>query len=295
MGRAKQLMSHHFRVWTILLAVGLLAVAGCSRSPEAQKARYLERGDKYAAREQYREAILEYRNVLRLEPANARAMRQLGLSYDQLGEFAQAFRFLLKAQELTPDDLEVRLKLGAIYLLAGKRDDAREEATSVLGKEPNNVDALALLADTSTTPEQVDATIRRIEETLATVGDRAKPHLALGILYLRKQDQDRAERAFQEAAAREPKSLEAHSLLGSLYLVKRDSAQAEREFKTAADLAPIGSPARLRLVDFYLSAQRPDEAKRLLAEITQKAPDFLPAWRRLAQLQLEEGNYDASL
>jgi hypothetical protein len=45
----------------------------------------------------------------------------------------------------------------------------------------------------------VDATIKRIEEALATVGDRAKPHLSLGVLYLRKQDPGRAERAFQEA------------------------------------------------------------------------------------------------
>src|SRR6266536_5269170 len=104
-------MSCQFRVWTILLAVGLLVVAGCSRSPEAQKARYLERGDKYAAREQYKEAILEYRNVLRLDPANQRATVQLGLLHYQLGEVAQAFRYLLKAQELTPDDSEVRLKL----------------------------------------------------------------------------------------------------------------------------------------------------------------------------------------
>src|SRR5882724_13061741 len=288
-------MSRRTRGWTLLLVVGLLIVAGCSRSPEAQKARHLERGDKYAAREQYREAILEYRNVLRLEPANARATKQLGLLHHQLVEFAQAFRFLLKAQELTPDDSEVRLKLGGIYLLAEKRGEAREEAVSVLTKEPNNVDALALLADTSITPEQVDATIRRIEGALATVGDRAKPHLALGILYLRKQDQVRAERAFQEAVAREPKSVEAHSLLGSLYLVKRDSAQAEREFKTAADLAPIGSPVRLKLVNFYLFAQRPDDAKRILTEMIQKAPDFLPAWRRLAQIELEEGKYDGSL
>src|SRR3989442_5323839 len=103
-------MPCHFRGWTILLAVGLLVVAGCSRSPEAQKARYLERGDKYAAREQYREAIIEYLNVLRYDRANTRAIRQLGLAHSQLGELAQGFRFLLKAQELTPDDLDVRLK-----------------------------------------------------------------------------------------------------------------------------------------------------------------------------------------
>src|SRR5215467_15269367 len=132
-------MSRHFRGWTTLLAVGLLTMAGCSRSPEAQKAHYLERGDKYAAREQYREAILEYRNVLRLDSANGRATSQLGLLHNQLGEYAQAFRFLLKARELTPDDRNVRLKLGGIYLLAGKPDEAREEATAVLSKEPNNV------------------------------------------------------------------------------------------------------------------------------------------------------------
>jgi len=156
-------------VWTILLAVGLLVVAGCSRSPESPKGSFLERGDKYAAREQYREAILEYRNVLRLEPANARAMRQLGLLHNQLGEFAQAFRFLLKAQELTPDDGEVRLKLGGSI---SSRESATRRARRRLcpHQEPNNVDALALLADTSTTPEQVDATIKRIEGALATVG-----------------------------------------------------------------------------------------------------------------------------
>lgn len=279
----------------MLLMVGVLAAAGCSRSPEAQKARYLERGDKYHAKEQYREAILEYRNVLRLDPANARATKQLGLAHYQLGEPGQAFRYLLKAQELTPEDREVRLKLGGLYYLAGKRDEARQEVAFVLGKDPHNLDALALLADTSTAPEEVDATIRRLEEARPTLGDRAKLHLALGNLYLRKQDLPAAERAFQEAVAREPKSVEAHSFLGTYYLARRDAAQAEREFKAAADLAPMGSPVRLKLADFYLSARRPDDAKRILSEMTQKAPDFLPAWRRLAQIELDQRNYDASL
>jgi tetratricopeptide (TPR) repeat protein len=288
-------MSRTTRGWAGLLIVTLLVVAGCSRSPEAQKARHLERGDKFAAREQHQEAILEYRNVLRLDPANARAIRQLGLSHYSLGEGPSAFRYLLKAQQLTPDDHEVRLKLGRIYLLVGKREEAHEEAGAVLSKEPNNFDALALLADSSTSPKEVDATIGLLEGQRATLGDRAKFYLALGVLYFRKQDLPGAERAFQEAVAREPKSLEAHSLLGSLYLAKRDRAQAEREFKVAADLAPIGSAARLKLVDFYLSAQKPDEAKRILSEITQKAPDFLPAWRRLAQIAYAERNYDESL
>jgi tetratricopeptide (TPR) repeat protein len=208
---------------------------------------------------------------------------------------AQAFRYLLKTQEFTPDDLDVRLKLGGIYYLGGKREEARDAALSVLGQQPKTLDALALLADTASTPEEIDATIQRLEAARADLGDRAKLHLGLGVLYLRKRDLPRAEAAFQEAVAREPKSIESHSMLGAFYLVKRDVAQAEREFKAAADLAPIGSPARLTLANFYVSAQKPDEAKRVLSEITQQNPDYLPAWRRRAEIAFQERNYDESL
>ena len=62
-------MRTHPRVrrWGPLLLVMLLVAAGCARSPEAKKARYLNRGDSYFKKEQYREAILEYRNALRIE------------------------------------------------------------------------------------------------------------------------------------------------------------------------------------------------------------------------------------
>ena len=64
---------------TIVLIAALCVSAGCARSPEAKKARHLQRGDKYAQKEQYRDAIFEYRHVLRYEKANPQAIRQIGL------------------------------------------------------------------------------------------------------------------------------------------------------------------------------------------------------------------------
>jgi len=55
-----------------MLAALVALGGGCMRSPEAKKARHMERGDRYFAREQYREAILEYRNVLRYDERNVR-------------------------------------------------------------------------------------------------------------------------------------------------------------------------------------------------------------------------------
>src|SRR3990170_7617 len=207
-------MARTARGWTLLLVVGLLVAAGCARSPEAKKARHLERGDRYFSGQQYREAVIEYRNLLQLEGTNARAIRQLGLAHYQLGELGNALRYLLKSQELEPDNTGVRLKLGTIYLLGRQPEKAREQAEFVLKKDPKSLEALGLLAGAANTPRDIDAAVRRLEEARADLGDKAKFHLALGTLYVRQRNVTGAEQAFKEAVAAEPTSVDAHTALG---------------------------------------------------------------------------------
>src|SRR3989304_10324932 len=145
-------MARTAKGWTLLLVIGLLVVAGCARSPEAKKARHLERGDRYFSRQQYREAVIEYRNVLQLDGKNVQATRQLALAHYQLGELGHALRYLLKSQELEPDNAAVRLKLGTMYLLGRQPEKAREQAGFVLKKEPKTPEALGLLAGGAAPP-----------------------------------------------------------------------------------------------------------------------------------------------
>src|SRR5438128_11999411 len=111
-------MSGAARASIFLLLAVLVAMAGCSRSPEAKKARHLDRGDRYFAREQYQEAVIEYANVLRIDRTNTRAIQQLAFSHYQLGELGRAYPYLVKLQELDPENTDIRLKLGTIYLLS---------------------------------------------------------------------------------------------------------------------------------------------------------------------------------
>src|SRR3989442_1335799 len=283
------------RAWIALLLSVLVVMTGCSKSPEARKTQHLERGDKYFAKAQFREAIIEYTNVIRIDVKNARAYRQIALAHYELGELGQALPYLMKSQELDPEDLDARLKLGSIYLLARQPAKAREQVTTVLEKDPANFEALLLWAATARTRQEVDAAILRLEEARAQYGDKAKLHMSLGELYFKKNDLVKAERALQEAVAKETKSVDAHTLLGNLYLMKRDIGQAEREYRAAAELGPAGSPTRLKLADFYFSFGKPEEGRRILVEMTEKAPDFLPAWRRLAEVALNERKYDESI
>jgi tetratricopeptide (TPR) repeat protein len=282
------------RTATVFLIIALV-LAGCARTPEAKKARHLERGDRYFKQEQYREAILEYRNALRIDQKNATAIRQLGLAHYQLGQVGVAFRYLLQAEQLEPDNTDIRLKLANIYMFGGRPDDASALVDEVLKKEPNNLDALVLSAAGANTPNEIDAAIRRLQAAPPQLGATAKLHLALAGLHLRRQDPASAERELREAVAREPKSVEAHAALGNLHVSRKEMADAEREFKTAAELAPLGSPARVRLADFYILIRRPDEARRTLKETVAKAPDSLPAWRLLARLDFAEGKLDETV
>src|ERR671925_778431 len=108
----------------MLVVIAVVASTSCSRSPEAQKARHLERGEKFFARKDYKDAIIEYRNVLRLDPNNALAIRRLGLAHYETGQLRDAVPFLRKATELDAQDRDVRLKLGTIMLVAQRPDDA---------------------------------------------------------------------------------------------------------------------------------------------------------------------------
>src|SRR4029453_8276301 len=151
----------------------------------------------------------------------------IALAHYQLDELPQAFPYLVKLQELDPEDQDAHLKLGSIYLVWRQPAKAREQAALVLAKDPKNFGAVLLWAGSASTPQEVDAAIRRLEEARAQYGDKAKLLTWLGALYRRKNDPVNAERALQEAVAKDPKSGEDHSVLGVFYVVKGDTAQGE--------------------------------------------------------------------
>src|SRR5688572_10343062 len=97
------------------LAVGVIIfLCGCSRT--AKRDRHLARGQAFFKAEHYDKAEIEFLNVLRIERTNTLAMRQLGFGYHHQGRTLRAYAFLQKAYELDPQNVEVRLRLGAILM-----------------------------------------------------------------------------------------------------------------------------------------------------------------------------------
>jgi len=252
----------------------------------------LRRADGYFGKERYKEAVIEYMNVLRIDPADPDAIRQSGLAHYHLGDFRKAVPFLLKCEELEPENTEVRIKLGTLYLWGRRLKKARAEASYVLERHPDNFDALLLLADTAFAPEQLDDMLARLQSVAARFEDRALFHIALGNIHLRKKDMAAAEAAYNKAVAADATSPEAHLALGQIYKVQGDRSRAEQEYKTAADLSSPNSRAWIKWASFKQEAGEVEEAKTILERIVQENPDSLPALVRLARIAYTEKRHD---
>ncbi|HYG67671.1 MAG TPA: tetratricopeptide repeat protein, partial [Anaeromyxobacteraceae bacterium] len=87
----------------------------------------------------YRAAIGQLKEVVRLEPDNFEANLDLGICYAQKGFYAEAERAYAKARSLQPEDLLLNYNLAALYALWGRPPDAIEALRKAHALDPAKV------------------------------------------------------------------------------------------------------------------------------------------------------------
>ena len=88
----------------LLLVLAFGAVAGaCSKDPAEAKKEHLTSAKRYVDEGKHQEAILEYRNVLKIDPREGEARFQLAELHLKNGDVAAAYQEYLRAADLLPD------------------------------------------------------------------------------------------------------------------------------------------------------------------------------------------------
>ena len=272
-----------------ILAAGTLTFGtGCSK--EGKKTSHLERANEYFAAGDSEKALIEYLNVVRLEPTNQVAVARLAqLHYDR-GEYSTAVPLLLRARALSPTNLEVRRRLGQMFLQGGQLEEARAEADAILEVDPVDEDGILILSRTVKDTNELAQVRVRLEELRARTGDKSAIQLALGNLAVRSGDRAAAEAAFQQAVALDPKSSRAKLALGSLYWTRGRTNEAAALFEAAAQQAGPTSPERIRWAQYKLQTGARDEAKQILEAAAKSEPDNTSVGIMLGELALAENN-----
>jgi len=232
---------------------------------------FFESGKKYFNDKKYSEAIVQLLNAVQREPRNRDARYLLAQSYYNRGDLTSAVKELNSLLEYYPDDVEASLRLGNIYLAAGRADSslfrrAAELARSILSKQSENVAALILSGNASAGLEDYQASVDQLGKAVDLDPANTAALVSMGASETLQKNYAAAEKAFLKAREVNPKD---KSVLISLANYYRSSGQADKAdavFRDALSIDPSDKAIYTQAAGFYSQEGRFDEVEKILKE-----------------------------
>jgi len=242
------------RYWAIsaaVLLVVLIAAVGCTKETAETKAtHHRERAIAYFDKDEYREALIEFKNVVQIAPTDAEAHYRLALTYLKLGtlsDLQQAFKELSTTVELNAANQDAQLKLGQLLLLAKEPAKARAHADIVLTSAPDNKEGVILRGSSLLTEGKFQEGISELKRAIVLDPQNIRVYIDLARAYVHIKDYDSAESVLHQALQTTPLSLEARVALGDLHLLRGKADLAEAEYKRALSDAPDRPEPRIEV------------------------------------------------
>lgn len=127
----------------VAMTAVLLLLAGC-RSDVDRVASFVERGNRYVEDEKHEEAIIEFKNVLQIDPEHVAAHEALSLAYLRVDKPREAYWEMSETVRLDPQNIKARLRYGSVSAIIGDFDLSLAQAEAVLQLDPMNSAGLIL-------------------------------------------------------------------------------------------------------------------------------------------------------
>src|SRR5215469_2312125 len=250
------------RLSVCALALFLLA---CTTDPNKKKQKYFDSGERYFAKQNYRAALIEYANALRVDADFEEARYKSAVCYARLGMvMPQAYQELVRAVSVKPDDLKAQVMLGNIFLAYREFARAQETAEAILKKDPNSADGHILLANSYAGLNNIEASLKEMQDAIGLAPDRSTSYINMAELQMHAKDAAQAEANFKKAAELDPKSAGAQMALGNFYAQQRRFPEAEANFQKAIELESKNPIPRAALAKLYFVQGQKDKAVQAL-------------------------------
>ena len=261
---------------TALICVLAALIVGCDWfSPEAKKAKHLDQGQTYFDKEQYREALIEFRNVVQLDKTDARARYKLAMTFLQLGgrqNLQNAFNELQQTIKLDASNREAQLRLGELYLLSRQPAKARERAEIILTSTPQDKEAILLRGKSYLSEQQFDEAIADFKQFILISPDNIPAYIDLAKAYAMKKDVQAVNATLTKAITINPKSIDARLALGDWHVDQNRLTDAEAEYKHALGIDPTSDYLYVKLARFYQVTNRWTDAEATYRQLTAQKP-----------------------
>ena len=276
-----------------MAAIGLLVVlAGCNNDPNVRKQKYLESGQRYFDKAQYREAEIQYQNAIQVDPRFSEAHYRMAQAAMKLGQWPLAYQELSATLQIQPEYFQARLDMANMLILGRQFPEAKEHIDKLVEKQPTNPDVYIARSNYYAGTGNIPAALADMQKALQLDPKRSDSYISLGSLQARGQQWEAADASFKKAIELNPKSSTAQLALGTFYQSRGRFPEAEQAFRHAIDLAKDDPNPRLSLAALYMAENKSEEAEKFLAQSKKDFPDNSIGYRMLGDFYFASGQMD---
>lgn len=256
------------KTFAALFGMAILCVftSACG-DPAAAKAKHIQQADALAAQGNYAEAILEYKNALKIDKRLGEVRFKLAELQAKVGNLQAAGQEYLRAADLMPERADVQVKAASLLLMAKEFEGARKYADAALKANPKEISANLIRAYALVGLRDTEAAVKEIQDAMIAAPADARLQSTLGELKATEGNRAEAEAAFRKAVAMDPSSLGARMALGYFLWSSKRIPEAEATLKEAVALNTNDSAANRLLSMFYLAQNRPEDAETPLLRL----------------------------
>jgi len=246
-------------------------LVGCD-SPEQKEAKFIEQGNSYFEKGNFKKARIEYKNAAQLKPTAAEPMYKLGLVDEQEGDLRNAFANFMSAEQQDSHFHPASLKIAQYHMAAEQYSETRKRLETVLGENPNDAEAHALMAALLLREKKYE---QAEEEALLALSKEPKNISAFSALtgiYAAQAKFDKAIETINKGISKNSKNLALHLLRVLIYEKMNDLTKVEEAYQSIFKLKPDEVGYRFSLAETLVKANRLDDAEKSL----RSAMDSLP-------------------
>lgn len=256
---------------------GIFPIAGCSRSPEARAAKFLDAGQRQFEAGDYTRALLQFFNAMEATPKAPEPYFRVALTYLASGDTRNGMVYLQKALRKDPGHIPSQVKLCELMLLSldqSQTAEAKAKLIDVVAGHPDNVDALTALALAEWQTRDFTEAEKHLRQAIDRSPNEMKPLIALTRVKLAQGDVAGAEAVLREAVSKPAPAATAIVAYAELLLLTGRTQEAEQQLKRAAAMDPKNATALLDLASLHQRSGRSEEAERVYKQVSQLGKEY---------------------
>jgi tetratricopeptide (TPR) repeat protein len=287
----------------LLLIAPLCAVVfstACMQSPQ----KLVAAGNRYHDKQKYTEASILYQKAITKDKTYAEAYYRQGLNLLDLGEPVNAAKFLRRAVDLQPTNVDAAMKLAEIYLSAYSSDprkfkpllaEVHDLDAKIMKSDPNSFNGFRLQGLLALAENNRDKALESFAKA-----NQIKPHSPELVWWYAEALANAGRRQEAEALVRDmlnhdPKWGRGYDFLFLLYARENDRQKAEAVLRERVKQDPSSVVGTENLANYLLANNRYPEAEATIKPLLDDKKKFPTGHQAVGDFYFRAKKYDQAL